>query len=107
MGCMLQVARIEVGGLHCTSCSSATEKALRVLTGVSRASVSLSLQQAEVEYDPELISEVIFWATAKQGRGHNHLLAARRAYSPNCLLDPGLLFPYAKTGNEQMAGSLH
>ncbi len=63
MICLLQVARIEVGGLHCTSCSSATEKALSVLTGVRRASVSLSLQQAEVEFDPELVSEVMTLAT--------------------------------------------
>ncbi|KAK9841413.1 hypothetical protein WJX74_005280 [Apatococcus lobatus] len=52
-----QVARMEVGGLHCSSCSTATEKALSALTGVSRATVSLALQQAEVEYDPALISE--------------------------------------------------
>ena len=51
---------MEVGGLHCSSCSTATEKALSALTGVSRATVSLALQQAEVEYDPALVSEVWF-----------------------------------------------
>ncbi len=44
--------------MHCASCSRATEKALSGVAGVSRASVSLSLQQAEIEYDPEVTTQV-------------------------------------------------
>ena len=55
---MLQVARITVLGMHCSSCSNAVEKALSNLPGVSSAVVSLTMEQAEVEYNSALISQV-------------------------------------------------
>jgi len=39
--------------MHCASCAAGVEKALRVLPGVSRASVNLATEKAAVEYDPE------------------------------------------------------
>ena len=45
-------------GMTCASCSNSLEKALGVLGGVESASVSLSLEQAEVHFDPSLVTEV-------------------------------------------------
>ena len=48
MGCEVQVVKLQVTGMTCSSCSSAVEKSLLMLEGVQHASVALSLQQAEV-----------------------------------------------------------
>ena len=54
----MQVARLEVTGMHCSSCSTAVERALNATEGVKEAAVSLSLNMAEVTYDPSLATEV-------------------------------------------------
>jgi len=54
----VQVARLEVIGMHCSSCSTAVEKALNGRDGVKEATVSLSLNMAEVTYDPTHVTEV-------------------------------------------------
>lgn len=43
---------LQVSGMHCSSCSSAVEKALKMVPKVLKASVSLSTNQAEVLYEP-------------------------------------------------------
>ena len=43
---------LEIGGMHCASCSQAVEGALADLEGVTSASVSLPSETAVVEYDP-------------------------------------------------------
>ena len=55
---MLQVGRIEILGMHCSACSTAVERALSAMDGVQSASVSLSLQMAEVTYDSAAVTEV-------------------------------------------------
>ena len=55
----MQVARLEVIGMHCSSCSTAVERALNATEGVKEAAVSLSLNMAEVTYDPSLATEVL------------------------------------------------
>lgn len=50
--------------MHCSSCSTAVQKALSVTTGVEKASVSLTLEQAEVVYDPSIVQEVTHSAFA-------------------------------------------
>jgi len=52
-----EVVRMRVHGMTCSACSSAVEAALRGVSGVSRASVSLTLAEAEVEYDPAAAKE--------------------------------------------------
>lgn len=54
----VQISKFKVTGMHCSSCSTAVQKALSVTPGVERASVSLTLEQAEVVYDPGLAKEV-------------------------------------------------
>jgi Cu+-exporting ATPase len=42
---------LEIGGMHCASCTAAVEKALAQLDGVEQASVNLATEKATVEYD--------------------------------------------------------
>ena len=53
----VQAIRIGIRGMHCSACSTAVETALMAMKGVQHASVSLSLQQAELTYDAALVSE--------------------------------------------------
>jgi P-type Cu+ transporter len=46
----------EIGGMHCTGCSSAVEKAVHRQDGVIKAVVNLAAEKAFVEYDPTVIS---------------------------------------------------
>ena len=51
---------MRITGMTCASCSNALEKALKALGGVQSASVALTLEQAEVTFDPSLVTEVGF-----------------------------------------------
>lgn len=44
--------RARIGGLHCSLCTGAIEKALGRMPGVDKVAVSLTHEQALVEYDP-------------------------------------------------------
>ncbi|MBN9560545.1 MAG: cation-translocating P-type ATPase [Alphaproteobacteria bacterium] len=44
--------RARIGGLHCSLCTGTVEKALRRQPGVDKVAVSLTHEQALVEYDP-------------------------------------------------------
>ena len=44
--------RARIGGLHCSLCTSTIERALRRKAGVDKVAVSLTHEQALVEYDP-------------------------------------------------------
>jgi Cu+-exporting ATPase len=46
--------RARIGGLHCSLCTGTIEKALRRRPGVHQVSVSLTHEQALIEYDPLL-----------------------------------------------------
>lgn len=50
-----KVAMIKVRGMHCEGCAKSTENALRLLNGVSSASVEFNSGRAIVEYNPEII----------------------------------------------------
>ncbi|EXB37368.1 Putative copper-transporting ATPase 3 [Morus notabilis] len=52
----IQVCRIHINGMTCTSCSSTIESALKSLHGVQTAQVALATEEAEVYYDTRLIS---------------------------------------------------
>lgn len=51
-----QICRIHIGGMTCTSCSSTIESALQILHGVHKAQVALATEEAEVHYDPNIVS---------------------------------------------------
>ena len=46
--------RARIGGLHCSLCTGTIEKALGRLPGVDKVAVSLTHEQALVEYDPKV-----------------------------------------------------
>jgi P-type Cu+ transporter len=47
--------RVAIGGMTCSSCSGAVESALAALPGVHHAVVSLTLQEAKIEYDGDVV----------------------------------------------------
>ncbi|KAK7260819.1 hypothetical protein RIF29_27117 [Crotalaria pallida] len=51
-----QICRIHIKGMTCTSCSSTVESALQTLHGVHKASVALATEEAEIRYDPNIVS---------------------------------------------------
>nr|KYP67278.1 Putative copper-transporting ATPase 3 [Cajanus cajan] len=59
----IQLCRIHIRGMTCTSCSSAIESALQSLHGVHKARVALTTEEAEVRYDPNILT-------------HNHIMEA-------------------------------
>ena len=44
--------RARIGGLHCSLCTGTIERALGRMPGVDKVAVSLTHEQALVEYDP-------------------------------------------------------
>ncbi len=46
--------RARIGGLHCSLCTGTIEKALGRLPGVDKVAVSLTHEQALIEYDPDI-----------------------------------------------------
>ncbi|KAJ1387372.1 P-type ATPase [Sesbania bispinosa] len=52
----LQVCRIQINGMTCTSCSSTVESALVAIHGVVKARVALATEEAEVHYNPNFVT---------------------------------------------------
>ncbi|WOL06069.1 hypothetical protein Cni_G14801 [Canna indica] len=48
--------RLHIKGMTCTSCSSTVESALQVVPGVQKAIIALATEEAEVRYDPRIVS---------------------------------------------------
>ncbi|KAH9775615.1 putative copper-transporting ATPase HMA5 [Citrus sinensis] len=51
-----QVCRIRINKRACTSCSSTVEKTFQAIQGVQNAHVTLATEEAEVHYDPRILS---------------------------------------------------
>ncbi|XP_022845511.1 probable copper-transporting ATPase HMA5 isoform X2 [Olea europaea var. sylvestris] len=51
-----QVCRIHIKGMTCSSCSTTIESALHSIRGVRKAQVALATEEAEVHYDPNILS---------------------------------------------------
>ncbi|XP_052209704.1 probable copper-transporting ATPase HMA5 isoform X4 [Diospyros lotus] len=52
----IRACRIQIKGMTCTSCSSTVESAFQAVPGVQKAQVALATEEAEVHYDPKIIS---------------------------------------------------
>lgn len=50
------MCRIHIKGMTCTSCSSTVESVLQGFRGVLNASVALTTEEAEIKYNPRLVS---------------------------------------------------
>lgn len=46
-----------IKGMHCASCVTVLERALKQVSGVSQASVNLATEKATVSYDPQKVTE--------------------------------------------------
>jgi P-type Cu+ transporter len=57
--------RAKIGGLHCSLCTGTIEKALGSKPGVEKVAVSLTHEQALVEYDPDRVQPEQFVQTLK------------------------------------------
>ena len=53
---MLHRLSFKISGMHCASCSSMIEVALRKQEGVKSANVNFAVEKAYLEFDPEIIS---------------------------------------------------
>ncbi|CAG0998148.1 H+-transporting ATPase [Methanosarcinales archaeon] len=55
-GVAKQEITLKIGGMHCASCALNIETALKKTNGITSADVSFPLEQAKINYDPELVS---------------------------------------------------
>ncbi len=51
-----RTARLEIGGMSCSTCSGTVTEALESLDGVDSASVNFATDEGTVEYDPDRVS---------------------------------------------------
>lgn len=58
--------RAKIGGLHCSLCTGTIEKALAQHVGVEKVAVSLTHEQALVEYDPKAVRPEELLRTLKE-----------------------------------------
>ncbi|KAK3013302.1 hypothetical protein RJ639_008222 [Escallonia herrerae] len=64
------VCRLRIKGMACTSCSESAERALSMVDGVKKAVVGLALEEAKVNYDPNVTNtDRIIEAVANAGFG--------------------------------------
>ncbi|KAL7617321.1 hypothetical protein Lser_V15G02536 [Lactuca serriola] len=52
----IAVCRLRIKGMMCTSCSESVERALLMIEGVKKAVVGLALEEAKINYDPNVIN---------------------------------------------------
>ena len=57
--------RARIGGLHCSLCTGTIEKAVGRMAGVDKVAVSLTHEQALVEYDPKVVRPVAVLQTLR------------------------------------------
>ncbi|KAG8389021.1 hypothetical protein BUALT_Bualt02G0186000 [Buddleja alternifolia] len=50
----IEICRVRIKGMACTSCSESTERALLMLDGVKKAVVGLALGEAKIHFDPNV-----------------------------------------------------
>ncbi|GAB4856866.1 Probable copper-transporting ATPase hma5 [Ancistrocladus abbreviatus] len=52
----MQICQIRIKGMTCTTCSMTVESVLRGISGVRKAQVALATEEAEIHYDPKMVS---------------------------------------------------
>ena len=57
------VATVTIGGMHCPACSARIVKALKALTGVQEAEVSLEKREAKVTFVPGKVTPELLQKT--------------------------------------------
>ncbi|KMT12093.1 hypothetical protein BVRB_5g100470 [Beta vulgaris subsp. vulgaris] len=51
-----QVCRVQIRGMTCTTCANAVEASLLGVHGVKKAQVALATEEAEIHYDPKVVT---------------------------------------------------
>ncbi|KMT12094.1 hypothetical protein BVRB_5g100480 [Beta vulgaris subsp. vulgaris] len=51
-----QVVRVHIKGMTCTTCANSIEVSLHGVQGIKKAQVALATEEAEIHYDPKLVS---------------------------------------------------
>ena len=54
-GVLTEKAELDVFGMTCAACSSRIEKVLNRQEGIEQATVNLTTEQANIEYNPEIV----------------------------------------------------
>ena len=72
----LEVANLQVGGMHCAGCVATVEKALKGVAGVATADVNLVTERARVQYDPAVAKPQQFF-DAVADAGYSARIATR------------------------------
>jgi len=72
----LEVANLQVGGMHCAGCVATVEKALKGVAGVATADVNLVTERARVQYDPAAATPQQFF-DAVADAGYSARIATR------------------------------
>ena len=66
--CIADVIKLQIYDMHCPPCSCAVQKSISRLQGVSSVNIDPKLQQANVDFDPQIITiEDILKATEDIG----------------------------------------
>ena len=63
----MKKAKLTIHGMHCASCASNIERSLGKIKGMKKASVSLMLKKATVEYDNSVSDEDLKTAVKRAG----------------------------------------
>lgn len=58
--------KLEIDGMHCTSCAMSIDFDLEDLDGIKSAKTSYAKQECEVEFDEEKVKETIIIETIKK-----------------------------------------
>ncbi|KAL2925898.1 putative copper-transporting ATPase HMA5 [Bienertia sinuspersici] len=51
-----QICRVHIKGMTCTTCANSVESSLLGVHGVKKAQVALATEEAEIHYDPKIVS---------------------------------------------------
>lgn len=79
----IEVALIEVTGMHCDGCVGTITKALQELDGVQKASVSLEQEKARVKFDPSKVGNEDFkLAIEESGYGVGEIVITEQKEKP-------------------------
>ncbi len=72
----LEVANLQIAGMHCAGCVATVEKALKSVAGVADAQVNLVTERARVQYDPAAATAQRFFDAVAEA-GYSAKLATR------------------------------
>ncbi|KAJ1436943.1 Heavy-metal-associated, conserved site [Sesbania bispinosa] len=95
----VQVCRIQIKGMSCTSCSSTVESALVAIHGVVKARVALATEEAEVHYSPNVVSYNQILEAVEDTGFEAALISSSEDLSKIDLLVEGDLTDHSKRGH--------